>query len=135
MKLILGIGALTVLFASEAGAQKNCKKGIPCGNSCISPTKTCHVGLTPAPSSGRSTSGADTLLSDGSPIPLLPRRSTGTQPVTSHPDWIGSVDGTIYYARSCLVARQKIAEDEAIYFKTEEEAQLAGYRRSKAKGC
>ncbi|WP_392559664.1 SH3 domain-containing protein [Orbus mooreae] len=23
---------------------KNCKKGIPCGNSCISASKTCHIG-------------------------------------------------------------------------------------------
>jgi hypothetical protein len=49
--------------------------------------------------------------------------------------WIASVDGSVYYARSCRTAQQKIADDEAVYFKTEEEARIAGYRRSKAKGC
>lgn len=26
------------------GAQKNCKKGVPCGGACISASKTCHIG-------------------------------------------------------------------------------------------
>jgi hypothetical protein len=50
-------------------------------------------------------------------------------------DWIGSIEGTIYYSRYCLTAKQKIVEDEAVYFRDETEAQRAGYKRSKAKGC
>src|SRR6188768_2182155 len=31
-----------VLFSSSASAQPNCKKGIPCGNSCIAANRVCH---------------------------------------------------------------------------------------------
>jgi hypothetical protein len=33
-----------LLVASPVVAQKNCTKGIPCGKTCISATKTCRVG-------------------------------------------------------------------------------------------
>ncbi len=33
--------ALILSFGAEA---RNCKKGIPCGNSCISASKTCRIG-------------------------------------------------------------------------------------------
>ncbi|MCX8688896.1 endonuclease [Gilliamella sp. B2973] len=35
---------LFILFASSTAYAKNCKKGIPCGNSCISAAKTCRIG-------------------------------------------------------------------------------------------
>ena len=40
--LALALGLL--LAAAPAVAQKNCTKGIPCGKTCISATKTCRVG-------------------------------------------------------------------------------------------
>ena len=39
------LSLLLVPIASTAGAQRHCKKGIPCGGTCISATKTCHVGV------------------------------------------------------------------------------------------
>ena len=33
-----------LLFVSPLAAQKNCTKGIPCGNTCIAANKTCRVG-------------------------------------------------------------------------------------------
>lgn len=42
--------SLFILFASSTANAKNCKKGIPCGNSCISATKTCRIGTYSKPS-------------------------------------------------------------------------------------
>ena len=39
LTLVLGL-----LLAVPAEAQKNCTKGIPCGNTCISASKVCRVG-------------------------------------------------------------------------------------------
>jgi hypothetical protein len=40
-----GIALVALLIVSgSAEAQKNCTKGIPCGNTCISADKVCHVG-------------------------------------------------------------------------------------------
>ena len=38
------LSALVVGGFSPANAQKNCTKGIPCGNTCISASKVCRVG-------------------------------------------------------------------------------------------
>lgn len=40
---------LSLLFGPLAYA-KNCRKGIPCGNSCIAAWKTCHMGSSNGPS-------------------------------------------------------------------------------------
>jgi hypothetical protein len=40
-----GIALVALLIVSgSAEAQKNCTKGIPCGNTCIGTDKVCHVG-------------------------------------------------------------------------------------------
>ena len=41
MKYIVAITVAVVMLAGSAEA-KNCKKGKPCGNSCIAATKTCR---------------------------------------------------------------------------------------------
>lgn len=43
MKFILGALITLSLFAIDAEA-RNCKKGKPCGNSCIAMNRTCHIG-------------------------------------------------------------------------------------------
>ena len=50
---ILVLGILAGL-SSVASAQRNCKKGIPCGGSCIAASKVCRVGL-PTPTTTRDT--------------------------------------------------------------------------------
>lgn len=37
---------IVILLFSFESLAKNCKKGIPCGNSCISVSKTCNIGGT-----------------------------------------------------------------------------------------
>jgi len=137
MRLLI---VLVAMFFAANGleAQRNCKKGIPCGGSCISPSKTCRIGTSPAPAPARA-STSDTLLSDGTPIPrLLGARRTSDAappPPVGLYDWIANVDGVVYYSRFCEVAKERVLPDEAVYFRNEEDAQRAGYKRSKAKGC
>jgi hypothetical protein len=55
-----------VLVPSVADAAQRCRKGIPCGNTCISATKTCRVGP-----------GTATRASE--PPPSRPERSTRSE--------------------------------------------------------
>ena len=49
LKKIIFVLAICLAFTSFSHA-KNCRKGIPCGNSCISANKTCRIGsYAPAP--------------------------------------------------------------------------------------
>jgi hypothetical protein len=62
-RMHLGIAALLALalgLATPMAAQKQCHKGIPCGNSCISAAKTCHVGTAAAAPSGAGSRTAHT---------------------------------------------------------------------------
>jgi deoxyribonuclease I len=61
MEKIALILVLFLLFPSISNA-KNCRKGIPCGNSCISASKTCRIGtysVAPTPKSKKSTPTSD----------------------------------------------------------------------------
>jgi hypothetical protein len=110
--LLLLIGAC--LFAVPAQAQKNCKKGIPCGNTCISADKVCHIGGGAAATSSRPTA----------------------QPLLSTPagTFVGSKADKVYFLSSCTAA-QDLAPKNRKEFATTEEAERAGYRRSRVEGC
>src|SRR5438552_2947735 len=109
------LGTLAVLvwlaFPSLAFGQKQCKKGIPCGRTCIAANKTCHV-----TSSATSTTkpAADT--------------ATAASP------WVASKIGKTYYKAGCAGANRLVAANR-ISFKSEADARLAGYHRSTQKGC
>ena len=118
MKRMLSVMMLVLVSMAtprHVHAQKNCKKGIPCGNSCIAANKTCRVG-TPS-----SSSKADTLTVVQSSV-----ASTG--------DWTASSRGKTYYKAGCSGAN-KLSASNVIRFKSEDEAQKAGYHRSATKGC
>ncbi len=120
MRLAIRLLLLALVSAGipvSAHAQKNCKKGIPCGNSCIAANKTCRIGTTPAPSK------ADTMrVVEGS----IRTARTG--------DWIASSRGTTYYKAGCSGAN-KLSPANKIHFKSEDEARKAGYHRSATRGC
>jgi len=122
------IGIMLICVPFFVNAQPHCKKGIPCGRSCISATKTCHIGESPAPPPP---APRETLAS---PIrSLIDQAAAQTGEPYVFP-WVASVDGSIYYKASCATAT-KLHPDERVYFTTEEEARLYHYVRSKAKGC
>ena len=109
-------------LASPAAAQKNCRKGIPCGNSCISATKTCRIRTAPALAPEKATAEKATAH----PV-------AGTAARTDAP-WVASSRGTTYYRSGCSSAKRLSAKN-LIYFETEDQAKEAGYKRSRSKGC
>ena len=106
----------SLALASSAQAQKRCTKGIPCGNSCIAANKVCRIGSS-APAARPSTQEAS--------VP-----SIGAPPQ----EWVASKKGRTYYRLGCRGANG-LSKANLIFFKTEDEALLAGYTRSRAKGC
>ena len=123
---VLGI-LTTLLVAASADAQKRCKKGIPCGNTCIAASKTCHVG-TPSTTPARPLVG-QTARPDARPLPRQP-----TTPDTTQGMWVASSQGTKYYRATCSAAK-RLSPANRVYFKTEEDARRAGYDRSTSSGC
>lgn len=99
-------------------AQKSCRKGKPCGNSCISRDKVCRIG-----------GGGESRPALRSPALGIVDASGETS------EWVASSQaGTTYYRASCPAA-YAIAADDRIYFKSEKAAKRAGYDRSKERGC
>jgi hypothetical protein len=115
--------ALALLSAVPLQAQPNCKKGKPCGNSCISQDKTCRIGAsTPAPAPA---SQAAPLAA----VSAVPVRDVNLP-------WVAFKDGSIYYRNvmGCEVARVPV-KAERVYFKSEEDARRAGLTASREAGC
>lgn len=105
---LFGVG----LFTGRAQAQKTCKKGIPCGNSCIAANKTCRIQSVPTANS--TSDAAATASRDGA--------------------WVGSTIGHTYYRAGCSGAR-KLKPSNLRTFASEAEAQKAGYAHSGQRGC
>ena len=114
-----GFLGLSLLVVGNAEGQKNCRKGIPCGNTCIAANKVCHVGTPSTP-------------------PTTPPTAARNDSTTVAPNdgaaWVASSRGHTYYRRGCGTAN-RLSPANLIYFRTEEEAQRAGYRRSTSRGC
>ena len=113
--------ALAVLCAIAVSAplhaQKACKKGIPCGNTCIAANKVCHI-ATPSTDTAKTPAKSDSSSASS---------ATAGQ-------WVASKIGRTYYKAGCSGAN-KLKAGNVVTFATEQEAQKAGYTRSRAKGC
>lgn len=83
---------------------------------CIAANRTCHVG-TPA----------------AAPPAQAPQAAAAEPSVTTYP-WVASSRGQVYYRRGCSNANN-LARENRRYFRTEEAARAAGYRRSKSRTC
>lgn len=109
--------ALLVVMAAPVLAQKNCKKGKPCGNSCIAQDKVCH----------KATASSPTPTKAPPPVPL-------TSTADASAPWVASPQGRTYYKNmsSCKSGQQLKSK---IYFEDEKAAEAAGYTRSKQSAC
>jgi len=107
--------ALSLLVVSHADAQKNCRRGIPCGNTCIAANKVCHIGTPSAPPAASVTDSTAVAQKDSMA-------------------WVASSRGHTYYRRGCSTAN-RLSRANLIHFRTEEDAKKAGYRRSTSRGC
>src|SRR5437879_907442 len=106
---------LSLLIVGTAEAQKHCRKGIPCGNTCIAANKVCHLGTPSTP-------------------PTASRSESAAVAQNDSMAWVASSRGHTYYRRGCSTAK-RLSRSNLIYFRTEEEAQRAGYHRSTSRGC
>ncbi len=100
-----------ITFPVVAAAQTQCVRGAV--------RKTCHVER-PAYAPPSDTAAA-------------PAESTRAEPGAGMA-WVASSRGEVYYRRGCSNANRLAAENR-VYFRTEEEAKRAGYRRSGSPGC
>lgn len=108
--------ALITVAAVASEAQPNCRKGKPCGNTCIAQNRTCRVGPpSPASTTPRAApSQANRLVSaeEATPLPWLAGSSTRT-----------------YYASACAGA-SRIPTADRTFFRLEEGLQRIGYTRA-----
>jgi hypothetical protein len=119
-----------VLIPASLHAQRSCRKGKPCGNTCIAQNRTCHAGDGNAsPPSRQAPASASVPLEARSGLYAGPAGQTAEA-------WIASRAGHTYYRNiaSCS-AGQKLAVRNRIYFANEQAARDAGYSRSRSKGC
>lgn len=116
--LVLPLAAF-LSVPSSAAAQKVCKKGKPCGNTCIAKDKMCRV--------GQGTAQAATLTN--SRASLLPSAK-----VPPDARFVASSQGRVYYWIGCE-AWKDLKKANLIFFATQVEAERAGYRPSRSKGC
>lgn len=117
--LVVSLCLALLIAASPLDAQKVCKKGKPCGNSCIAQDKVCRIA--PAP---------DRPTPEKVPAPA---ESPGNTP-PSDMQFIASSRGKVYYWKGCN-AWQSLSPSNRVYFRTQQEAEGAGYRPSGQTGC
>src|SRR5205809_5881437 len=110
---------LSLLALTSAEGQKNCRKGIPCRNTCVAANKVCHVGPRSTPATT-------------SPAPA--RNDSTAVARTNSMTWVASSRGHTYYRRGCSTGN-RLSPANLIYFRTEGEAERAGYHRSTSRGC
>lgn len=140
---------LVAIFAAPATAQRRAKphKGIRCGNSWISASKTCRIGTsattTPDTASHSIANSTPTLSTaralgftgDGpSAIPAPTGDSALHPPLPAGRTWIASIADRVYFHPDCTAA-QDIAVGNRAMFLAEQAAVNAGYRRSRTPGC
>lgn len=138
-----------LIFLSLPSWSKDCKKGKPCGNTCIPITSQCHIGSAipiyrsstppssppqpmqplPAEESAKSQGHAQSGIASEPSIQLP--ASCGGDPTWQ---WVSSYADGIYFRAGCSAA-QDLSPANRRYFPTEESAQAAGYRRSRTPGC
>lgn len=139
--------AMCLAVASPAWAAPRCKKGIPCGNTCISASRTCHIGreapsttkstdslstpaVAPAESAASAAAAATAVAATAAAAPLAASALSSSEPDL----WVGSIADTVYFRASCSAARD-LAVANKRDFTSEAEAQQAGFRRSSTPGC
>lgn len=106
----------------DADAQ-NCKKGKPCGNTCIARDKNCTKGAGTARAAGGSASSSRPEAS--APMGIAAPADAA---------FVALSRGRVYYRAGCSGAR-KLSPANLLYFASREEAEAAGYTPSRSKGC
>jgi hypothetical protein len=143
--------ALAMGLEAPASAAPNCKKGKPCGNSCIAMNRTCHLDQAPredersrrppeAPTTVQqlNPSGQPPAAPGVAPATVAPAATPRPVPPSPAPGaaglWMASEADRVYFAPGCPAAAD-IGPANRRYFPDEGAAQAAGFRRSSIPGC
>lgn len=126
MRVLVALVTAGIAIACTAGnaVAANCKKGQPCGNSCISWNKVCRIGASaPAYNAGSRPAG------------LMASPSSGSNQRRNAPAvWIGLKANMRFYRPDCAFVRE-FSSDQRAYFDNEANARAAGYQLAGNDGC
>ena len=135
-RLVLVLGALLIASPAAAGApwcaraaldaQPRCKKGCPCGNACISCSKTCRMSA-PSPPEERPAT-ARPLLSPPSSMEARALAGVNTGP------WFGSSANRFYFTAQCPIVKLLAVGDQVV-LPDSASAERVGFRRLVLPGC
>lgn len=118
-------------WSTVAGAA-NCRKGIPCGNSCIAANRTCHLNRSAPPPA---TPKMQPRGSIAAPAAVAAPAAAVVQALPGAPAmWAASEADRIYFAPGCAAA-QDLTPANKRFFPDEATAIAAGFRRSSVEGC
>ncbi len=118
MRCAMVIGLACLLCGTRADAQRNCRKGIPCGNTCISATKTCRIGSGTRPAAKPNPSST-------------PKAQTLVAPADSAQwPWVADTIQRIYLASACI-GTASLPASARMLFRREQEIQRLGFVRAK----
>ncbi len=141
MRTALSLSMALLCALSAPSFSANCKKGKPCGNSCISWDKTCRIGssYSPPPASSYSPPPA-TLYSSPStaqpqaqqyrPSAAAPLESGGTLPT----EWVADPATRVYFRAGCE-ASGLVPQERQVRIRHEQTLIGMGYKRSNEPGC
>lgn len=131
----LSLGALLLLaLPTPIQAQRNCKKGIPCGGSCISASKTCRAGSS-EPVTLRADDRSDTQKAKQSLAAIEARfaQPTATASLTLI-RYVADVSGKYYYPITCIWASD-IPPESRVFFVASAAAESMRFARAPIKKC
>lgn len=134
---IAAILSLVLVGGASPLAAQNCKKGIPCGHSCISASKVCRIGAAPAAPTyaPRPVATPQAPASPARSLVAPDTANSGDPPATTAESaWVGSFADGVYFRADCSAA-QDLAPANRRLFRTHQEAEAAGFRRSRTPGC
>jgi hypothetical protein len=146
---ITALALLTIL--SDALAQRRCRKGIPCGGTCIAANKTCRVGsggnggvIYPGERIYRTYSEYDSVAKARTAAAPKREVAKSSPNASSRPaslsirlptsNWVGSKADRVYFKLDCPAAKD-LAPANRRYFDRVAAATAAGFRRSRVPGC
>lgn len=117
---IVALLLASISVPGSLAAQPNCRKGIPCGNSCIAANKTCRIGSSSTPRTTAPVPAGSALL--------------GATPPDSDVQWVGSVADRVYFVATCSAALD-LAPANRVDFASQADAVKLGFRPSRVPGC
>lgn len=132
---------VALVISVPAAAQRNCRKGIPCGNSCIAASKTCRIGTSqrqPERAADQRPQPASSVTEpsdlNGTALSLITPTSPAQEMTVRRIRFVGNASGNIYYAAGCAPARS-IPDELRVYFHSERAARELKYVRSTTPEC